>query len=649
MKWLFTLLVPAMIISAAQGQNGSCYYSLVLEGALGDGWGGSTLEVVNGTDTSVLTLEEDSFRFVLLPVVNGDPVAITFSAAPGSDVQGIAVRLRNANDELLAELLEPADGESFSTAALCPACPNVPGGSVAVEDVRDTFARVSWPPLDSADFFLVEVGQSGFTPGNGVLLDAPGNAFTIPDLVENRTFDFYLRTVCLSGDTTQALGPFTFTTLFSHNVGVVSVLRPPVNCNNDAMSKLRIGIRNFGGRPQSLIPVRFSLNGVPGSVSMPTDGVFTGVIGKDSTEIFEFDVEVNTMELGENVLKVWTDLEEEDVRANDTITYLFYTRFELPLREDFEAFTGGGWELSEEVRIAEEHNAGSQVLFSRLNADTAAFEALSPQFGFIVPGDSLVFDYRLVQAPAGDAPAVLGIGDSLLVEISTDCGETFEPVFSAVENSHSPSTEFTRQGIDLSPYLGERIRLRFRGRWASGDFFADVDNINFLRCINNFQPLVDVTPASGQGVNDGAIALAPQVGLPEYTYSWSTGDTTASIDSLFAGTYTATITDATGCSQTLEVFVDLATSTFSPAAEPLALSLAPNPSSGHAQLRLRLERPAEVQVRIFNAMGQSVQPPLELFTDRLDENLFVGQLPPGLYIVQVRAGERRESLRLLKR
>jgi hypothetical protein len=38
-----------------------------------------------------------------------------------------------------------------------------------------------------------------------------------------------------------------------------------------------------------------------------------------------------------------------------------------------------------------------------------------------------------------------------------------------------------------------------------------------------------------------------------------------------------------------------------------------------------------------------------LFTDRLDENLFVGQLPPGLYIVQVRAGERRESLRLLKR
>lgn len=649
MKWLFTLLVPAMIISTAQGQNGSCYYSLVLEDTLGDGWGGSTLEVVNGTDTSALTLEADSFRFVLLPVVDGNPVELTFTAAPGSDAQGIVIRLRDADDELLAELIEPANGEGFSTVASCPGCPNVPAASVVVEDVRDTFARVSWPPLDSADFFLIELGQSGFTPGNGVLLDAPDNTFTIPDLVENRAFDFYLRTVCLSGDTTQALGPFTFTTLFSHNVGVVSVLQPPVNCNNDAMSKLRIGIRNFGGRPQSLIPVRFSLNGVPGSVSMPTDGVFTGVVGKDSTEVFEFDVEVNTMELGENVLQVWTDLEEEDVRANDTLTYLFYTRFELPLREDFEAFTGGGWELGEEVRIAEAHNAGSQVLFGRLNADTATFQALSPQFGFIAPGDSLVFDYRLVQAPAGDAPAVLGSGDSLLVEVSTDCGETFEPLFAAAQSSHSPSAEFSRQGIDLAPYLGERIRLRFRGVWASGDYFADVDNINLLRCVNDFQPLVDVTPVSGQGINDGAIALVPQVGLPEYTYSWSTGDTTASIDSLFAGTYTATITDATGCSQTLEVFVDLATSTFSPVAEPLALSLAPNPTAGRVRLRLRLERPAQVQVRIFNAMGQSVQSPLQLFTDRLDEELFVGQLPPGLYVVQVRAGERLESLRLLKR
>jgi len=649
MKWLFTLLVPAMIISTAQGQNGSCYYSLVLEDTLGDGWGGSTLEVVNGTDTSALTLEADSFRFVLLPVVDGNPVELTFTAAPGSDAQGIVIRLRDADDELLAELIEPANGEGFSTVASCPGCPNVPAASVVVEDVRDTFARVSWPPLDSADFFLIELGQSGFTPGNGVLLDAPDNTFTIPDLVENRAFDFYLRTVCLSGDTTQALGPFTFTTLFSHNVGVVSVLQPPVNCNNDAMSKLRIGIRNFGGRPQSLIPVRFSLNGVPGSVSMPTDGVFTAVVGKDSTEVFEFDVEVNTMELGENVLQVWTDLEEEDVRANDTLTYLFYTRFELPLREDFEAFTGGGWELGEEVRVAEAHNAGSQVLFGRLNADTATFQALSPQFGFIAPGDSLVFDYRLVQAPVGDAPAVLGSGDSLLVEVSTDCGETFEPLFAAAQSSHSPSAEFSRQGIDLAPYLGERIRLRFRGVWASGDYFADVDNINLLRCVNDFQPLVDVTPVSGQGINDGAIALVPQVGLPEYTYSWSTGDTTASVDSLFAGTYTATITDATGCSQTLEVFVDLATSTFSPVAEPLALSLAPNPTAGRVRLRLRLERPAQVQVRIFNAMGQSVQSPLQLFTDRLDEELFVGQLPPGLYVVQVRAGERLESLRLLKR
>lgn len=46
---------------------------------------------------------------------------------------------------------------------------------------------------------------------------------------------------------------------------------------------------------------------------------------------------------------------------------------------------------------------------------------------------------------------------------------------------------------------------------------------------------------------DGSISLTPSGGMPGYTYLWSTGATTNAIENLTAGIYSATITDANGC------------------------------------------------------------------------------------------------------
>ncbi len=62
-----------------------------------------------------------------------------------------------------------------------------------------------------------------------------------------------------------------------------------------------------------------------------------------------------------------------------------------------------------------------------------------------------------------------------------------------------------------------------------------------------------VTPSTSDiscaGDNDGSISLAV-TGNGPFTYSWSNGNTTASIGNLPAGTYTVTITDADGCTST---------------------------------------------------------------------------------------------------
>ena len=58
----------------------------------------------------------------------------------------------------------------------------------------------------------------------------------------------------------------------------------------------------------------------------------------------------------------------------------------------------------------------------------------------------------------------------------------------------------------------------------------------------------NVTNASCYGMCDGSITLTPSGGTPAYTYFWSpSGNTTKNITTLCTGTYTITVTDASGC------------------------------------------------------------------------------------------------------
>jgi len=61
-----------------------------------------------------------------------------------------------------------------------------------------------------------------------------------------------------------------------------------------------------------------------------------------------------------------------------------------------------------------------------------------------------------------------------------------------------------------------------------------------IACNINGQPTCD-------NANAGSISVTPNSGTPPYTYLWSNGATTASINGLSAGVYTVTVSDGTGC------------------------------------------------------------------------------------------------------
>ncbi|MBK8845695.1 MAG: T9SS type A sorting domain-containing protein [Bacteroidetes bacterium] len=57
------------------------------------------------------------------------------------------------------------------------------------------------------------------------------------------------------------------------------------------------------------------------------------------------------------------------------------------------------------------------------------------------------------------------------------------------------------------------------------------------------------------GDNSGALSATATGGSQPYTYLWSNGFTTASVTSLYSGTYTVTVTDANGCNSQCSIFL----------------------------------------------------------------------------------------------
>jgi len=85
------------------------------------------------------------------------------------------------------------------------------------------------------------------------------------------------------------------------------------------------------------------------------------------------------------------------------------------------------------------------------------------------------------------------------------------------------------------------------GMKTSGSVVVSGDSILTLSSSTN-----DVTCP---GVRDGSAKVIPTGGTAPYTYLWSNGATTQEITKLFGGTFKVTVTDATGCSKTMNISV----------------------------------------------------------------------------------------------
>lgn len=194
-------------------------------------------------------------------------------------------------------------------------------------------------------------------------------------------------------------------------------------------------------------------------------------------------------------LIVRTLLSSEDgfSSANDTssISFLYIgasNPIQVPSVINFDNLPSGvpaGWLVEQtqgtdfKIRIRGT-NSSKSLSTNMYNGNKNSF-AIAPTTAPLPANTILTFDLRLKNDLAGAFS--FGSGDSVTLSISSDCGNSWIPVFKTKAGQPFGFDNFQTASIDLAPYTGSALATRFdvwMNRTDNTGAWVDIDNIRFL-------------------------------------------------------------------------------------------------------------------------------------------------------------------------
>ncbi len=323
-------------------------------------------------------------------------------------------------------------------------------------------------------------------------------------------------------------------------------------------------INNTGTVPQSNFSVNYQINNEPVVTDLVNLTVLPG-----ATYVHNFSQSIDLTEEGVYELKTWTSLNENNYSLDDTISQiinlLIYegTGTALDYRETFQGmdFPPEGyliinsdgaqtWESGEVIQ--RDGTEGTVAWFN--NFDYAAArneyisdELLTPLIDLTNATDEvLAFDlaYREYQFGGFEIP------DGLRIQVSTDCGNSFEDVLFEAYGTElatiNPSTDpffpndaavWEKKILDISAYYGQSVIFKFENLSGYGNnLFLDNINVEFFE----FNP-----PAAQFSVSTDLVCLGEAITFTNQSagaedYEWIFGNTNNPSSATTAGPHTVT-------------------------------------------------------------------------------------------------------------
>jgi Secretion system C-terminal sorting domain len=350
-KTIFKPLATLLLLSVfgqASAQD-SCTFRIRLFDRYGDGWDDSQLYVRTGTNAErafthngASGKDTDSIRLYNIRVKTGDTIVVRYEPQGASQNEIRFALFNNAGEQFFAAGPTPPSGIVYKGRVKCVSCGSP--SNFRVNSVRAVTTTVQWdPPLVGFQpTYRIEWDSVAFTPGSGAAKNSGTTTDTfaiLPGLTEITKYFAYVRTTCNPAtDTSAWIGPISFRTDTATNVGISAIVGPIGRCDL-TIDSVRVKIKNYGGAPIALIPFTYSVNGIKAPVTMPTDGLYTGVISKDSTATIAFKAIYNFSLPGEYNIAAWTEVKADKNKRNDTFRLTVVRPRQisaLPYTQDFE-------------------------------------------------------------------------------------------------------------------------------------------------------------------------------------------------------------------------------------------------------------------------------------------------------------------------
>ncbi len=282
-----------------------------------------------------------------------------------------------------------------------------------------------------------------------------------------------------------------------NNVGVASIVAPATELFScpGLTTPVVVQIRNSGSQPQSNFPVSYSVNG-----GAPVTETFTGTIGSGALATFTFNQTATLAGNGPFSVAVTTGLTGDQLTSNDQLTrsvsLLPNTTVTTNYVQDVESgsATPTGW-----IRQNPDNGItwGNTLLTNgALCASSRAWSIDFYNYGATNQEDRLISPTIDLSASAGTrlkfhhAYVIYSSGyeDRMRVEVSPDCGATWNTVFDQsgtvlatappATSAWTPSncSQWRLTDIDLSAYDGGSILVRFTAINGYGNFLY-LDNV----------------------------------------------------------------------------------------------------------------------------------------------------------------------------
>lgn len=98
-----------------------------------------------------------------------------------------------------------------------------PPTNITASNITSNSIKLSWTPVGGELSWVIEYGLAGFTYGTGTTINASSPQITVPNLLENTYYDYYVRAKCPSNITSNASSVGTEKTLCSQSNNVISI------------------------------------------------------------------------------------------------------------------------------------------------------------------------------------------------------------------------------------------------------------------------------------------------------------------------------------------------------------------------------------------------------------------------------------------